>query len=80
MLYFSIDDSNFPYKRVKGKGLGHIVEDPNRIVPEGDKISMKYLGTLGHPLAKTITEHSKKGENVIIEISPKFFSTWDFGK
>jgi hypothetical protein len=27
-----------------------------------------------------ITEHSKKGENVLIEISPKFFSTWDYGK
>jgi hypothetical protein len=27
-----------------------------------------------------ITENSKKRENVIIEISPKFFSTWDFGK
>jgi general stress protein 26 len=80
VLYFSIDDENFPYKGVKGKGLANIVEDPNRTVPEGDKISMKYLGTLDHPIAKMITEHSKKGENVLIEISPKFFSTWDFGK
>ena len=80
ILYFSIDDGNFPYKGVKGKGLANIVEDPNRTVPEGDKISMKYLGTLDHPLAKMITENSKKRENVIIEISPKFFSTWDFGK
>ena len=45
ILYFSIDDGNFPYKGVKGKGLANIVEDPNRTVPEGDKISMKYLGT-----------------------------------
>jgi general stress protein 26 len=80
VLYFSIDDENFPYKGVKGKGLANIVEDPDRTVPEGDKISMKYLGTLDHPIAKMITEHSKKGENVLIEISPKFFSTWDFGK
>jgi hypothetical protein len=27
-----------------------------------------------------ITEHSKNGENVVIEINPKFFSTWDYGK
>src|ERR687897_388985 len=54
--------------------------DKNRTVSEGDKISMKYLGTLDHPIAKMITEHSKKGENVLIEISPKFFSTWDYGK
>ena len=80
ILYFSIDDSNFPYKGVKGKGLANIVEAPNRTVPEGDKISLKYLGTLDHPLAKMITENSKKGDNVLIEISPKFFSTWDFGK
>ena len=80
ILYFSIDDSNFPYKGVKGKGMANMVEDPNKTVPEGDKISMKYLGTLDHPLAKMITENSKKGDNVLIEISPKFFSTWDFGK
>jgi hypothetical protein len=41
---------------------------------------MKYLGTLDHPIAKMITESSKKGENILIEISPKFFSTWDYGK
>jgi general stress protein 26 len=80
ILYFSIDDENFPYKGVKGKGSVNIVEDPNRTVPEGDKISMKYLDTLDHPIAKMITEHSKKGENVLIEINPKFFSTWDYGK
>jgi hypothetical protein len=27
-----------------------------------------------------ITDSSKKGEVVVIEISPKFFSTWDYGK
>ena len=80
ILYFSVDDENFPYKGVKGKGSVRIIEDPNRTVLEGDKISMKYLGTLDHPIARMITEHSRKGENVLIEISPKFFSTWDYGK
>jgi nitroimidazol reductase NimA-like FMN-containing flavoprotein (pyridoxamine 5'-phosphate oxidase superfamily) len=80
ILYFSIDDENFPYKGVKGKGSVTIVEDPNRTVSEGEKISMKYLGTLDHQIAKMITEHSKKGDNVVIEINPKFFSTWDYGK
>jgi nitroimidazol reductase NimA-like FMN-containing flavoprotein (pyridoxamine 5'-phosphate oxidase superfamily) len=80
ILYFSIDDENFPYKGVKGKGSVTLVEDPGRTVTEGDQISMKYLGTLDHPVAKMITEHSKKGENIVIEIGPKFFSTWDYGK
>ena len=79
-LYFSIDDENPPYKGVKGKGIATIVEDPNRIVPQADRISMKYLGTLDHPAAKEMAERSKNGEGVLVEISPKFFSTWDFGK
>ena len=79
-IYFSIDDENLPYKGVKGRGIATIIEDPNRILPQGDRISMKYLGTLNHPVAKMISDRSKKGEIVVIEISPKFFSTWDYGK
>jgi PPOX class probable F420-dependent enzyme len=79
-VYFSIDDENLPYRGVKGKGIVTIVEDLDRVVPQADKISMKYLGTLDHPIAKRRTDNSKKGETVLIEISPKFFSTWDYGK
>ena len=79
-VYFSIDDENLLYKGVKGKGFVTIVEDPDRVVPQADRISMKYLGTLDHPIAKMITDSSKKGEVVVIEISPRFFSTWDYGK
>ncbi len=79
-IYFSIDDEKLPYRGVKGKGIATITEDPNRIVPQADRISMKYLGTLDHPVAKMITDNSKKGEVVLVEISPKFFSTWDYGK
>jgi len=79
-VYFCIDDGNPPYKGVKGKGNVTIVEDPNRIGPQAKKISMKYLGTLDHPAAKEMADRSKKGEGVLVEIRPKFFSTWDFGK
>src|ERR671923_1870595 len=83
-VYFSIDDENYdenrPPKGVKGKGIATIIEDPNRIVPKADKISMKYLGTLDHPIAKMITDDAKKGVVVLVEISPRFFSTWDYGK
>jgi nitroimidazol reductase NimA-like FMN-containing flavoprotein (pyridoxamine 5'-phosphate oxidase superfamily) len=83
-IYFSIDhenyDENIPPRGVKGKGTATIVEDPNRIVPQADRISMKYLGTLDHAVAKMITEGAKNGEIVLVEISPKFFSTWDYGK
>src|SRR5919107_992753 len=83
-IYFSIDhenyDENIPPSGVKGKGTATIVEDPDRIVPQADRISMKYLGTLDHPIAKMISDRSMKGEVVVIEITPKFFSTWDYGK
>ena len=79
-IYFSIDDANPPYKGVKGKGNATIVEDPNRIVPQAEKISIKYLGTLDHPAAKEMADRSKNGEGILVEISPKFFSTWDYGK
>jgi fibrillarin-like rRNA methylase len=84
-IYFSIDyenyDGNIPPKGVKGKGTATIVEgDPNRIIPQADRISIKYLGTLDHPVAKMITDSVKNGEVVLVEISPRFFSTWDYSK
>jgi general stress protein 26 len=83
-IYFSIDyenyDGNIPPKGVKGKGTATIVEDPERIIPHADRISMKYLDTLDHPIAKMITDSARNGEGVLVEISPKFFSTWDYSK
>lgn len=79
-IYFSIDDENPPVRGVKGRGIATIIEDPKIVVLLGDRISLKYLGTLDHPIAKMISEDSKKGEVVLIEIGPKFFSTWDYGK
>jgi hypothetical protein len=79
-VYFSIDDETSAPKGVKGRGTVMIKEDTSKTVSIGDKISMKYLGTLDHPIAKMITDLAKKGEVVLIEISPKFFSTWDYSK
>jgi general stress protein 26 len=79
-VYFSIDDENYPYKGVKGKGIAAIIEDPNKTVPEAEKMNMKYLGTLDHPIPKMILDSARKGIHIVIEIDPKFFSTWDFAK
>ncbi|MGI9012165.1 MAG: hypothetical protein ACR2F1_13400 [Nitrososphaeraceae archaeon] len=40
---------------------------------------MKHLGSLDHQNSENDTEHSKKRENILIEIHPKFFSIWDYG-
>jgi hypothetical protein len=79
-VYFSIDDETSAPKGVKGRGSVTIIEDLSKTVLAGDKTSIKYLGTLDHPVAKMITDGAKKGELILIEISPKFFSTWDYSK
>jgi general stress protein 26 len=79
-IYFSIDEEKYPYKGAKGRGVARIFEDRQKNLPIVEKINMKYLGTLEHPLAKMIVENTKNGNEVVIEITPKFFSAWDFGK
>ena len=79
-IYFSIDDENYPYKGVKGRAVATISENIQKNLPIVEKINIKYLGTLEHPLAKMIIENTRNGTEVVIEITPKFFSAWDFGK
>jgi nitroimidazol reductase NimA-like FMN-containing flavoprotein (pyridoxamine 5'-phosphate oxidase superfamily) len=79
-VYFSIDEENSAPKGVKGRGIASVIEDPRKTLSEGDRISMKYLGRLDHPVAKMVSDGIKKGDVVLIEISPKFLSTWDYGK
>jgi general stress protein 26 len=79
-IYFSIDDENHPYKGVKGRAVARISEDIQKNLSIIKKLNLKYLGTLEHPLAKRLIENTRNGTQVIIEITPKFFSAWDFGK
>jgi general stress protein 26 len=79
-IYFSIDEENYPYKGVKGRAIARISEDIHKNLPIIEKINLKYLGTLEHPLAKRLIENTRNGIEVVIEITPKFFSAWDFSK
>lgn len=80
VIYFCIEDGNTPYKGIKGKGVATITDDFQTVVSRSEKMIMKYLGTLDNLMANTVYERSKSGEGIIIEITPRFFSTWDFGK
>lgn len=80
VIYFCIENGNTPYKGVKGKGVATIADDLQTVVSISEKMIMKYLGTLDNLMANTVYECSKSGEGIIIEIIPRFFSTWDFGK
>jgi hypothetical protein len=39
---------------------------------------VKYLGNIDHPMALALLDTQTKGQSVILEISPKYYSTWDY--
>jgi len=79
-IYFCIDDSNPPYKGVRGKGSVRIYKDVEFNLPIAEKIMVKYLGNIDHPMAQALLDMQRKGQSVILEISPKYYSTWDYSK
>ena len=77
LVYFCIDDENMPYKGVRGKGLVRISENTDANVPIAEKIMIKYTGNLENEVAKFLMDGVKNGFSVILEISPKYYATWD---
>jgi hypothetical protein len=41
---------------------------------------VRYLGSLEHPTAKALMNSVKNGDWVILEVSPSYYSTWDYSK
>jgi general stress protein 26 len=79
-IYYCVDEPNIPYKGVRGKGRVKIHEDINHNIPIAEKIMVRYLGSLEHPMAKALMSNVKNGDSVILEISPRYYSTWDYSK
>ena len=82
-VYFSFDTEATPTKPnmgVKGKGTATIVEDPGRSVAITEKIVTKYLGDPNIGLGKGIVDAARKGSQILVEIRPSYFCTWDYGK
>jgi len=79
-VYFSIDTDAEPHKGVKGKGTAMILADIGKAVPISEKMVSKYLGGLGNAMAKRIIDGIQKGTEVLVEITPLYFSTWDYSK
>src|ERR671931_817810 len=80
MIYLCIDDQNPPYKGVRGKGSVKIHEDVNFNIPIAEKILIKYLGNLQHPSAKTLLDGQKKGQTIVLESNPVYYSAWHNSK
>jgi|SRR6185312_14900695 general stress protein 26 len=79
-VYFCIDEPNPPYKGVRGKGEVTIQKDIDSNVSISEKIMLKYLGDLEHPMAKSLLTYVKNGDSVVLEITPSYYSTWDYTK
>ena len=79
-IYFCIDDPSPPYKGVRGKGSVEVHRDVNFNVLTAQKIHLRYLGNLEHPISHELMDAIKKGQSVVLEISPKYYSTWDYSK
>ena len=79
-VYFSVDTDAMPNRGVKGKGTATIIKDPGKTLSISEKIVAKYLGDLNSSMAKNIVDEVKKGSEVLVEITPHFFSTWDYTK
>lgn len=54
-----------------------ILDHVNQMLPIAEKIMLKYTGSLDNEIAKFLLDGVKNGFSVILEITPKFYSTWD---
>jgi general stress protein 26 len=79
MVYFDVDSDKWPYKGVKGKGSARFISDHDLAVSLGRKILRRYVRK-GRPLMKDAIDKISAGGYVIIEITPAYFTSWDFGK
>jgi hypothetical protein len=79
-VYFSVDTDAMPNRGVKGKGTASMIKDPNKAISLSEKIVAKYLGDVNNKMAKSMIDKVKKGSEVLVEITPQFYSTWDYTK
>jgi general stress protein 26 len=76
VIAYCIDDPKFPFKGVRGKGTVKIHEDVSHNIDIAKKFIMKNIGSLDDPNAKWLLNEIENGNEVILEITPKYYSTW----
>ena len=78
-VYFDVDSDVWPYKGVKGRGRGKMVTSKARAHACAAKILGKYVKN-GQPMVNSVLEKVKSGGYVVFEITPDYFTSWDYGK
>jgi nitroimidazol reductase NimA-like FMN-containing flavoprotein (pyridoxamine 5'-phosphate oxidase superfamily) len=76
IIGYCVDDPIPPYKGVQGKATVKILEDIDTNIPLAKKLMMKLTGGLDNSIAKWLLTEVEKGNEVILEITPLYFSTW----
>lgn len=76
MISYCIDDPAVPYRGVRGKGAVRLLEDIQENLLFARKFLIKLTGNLDNPTAKWLLCEIEKGNEIILEIIPRYFSTW----
>ena len=79
-IYFCVDEASFPYRGIRGKGIALTHHDTDFNLSIAVKIMKKYYGDTEHPNSIAMLEQVRSGGSIIVEITPKYFSTWDYSK
>lgn len=77
-IYFDVDDGKWPYKGVKGRGRARLISSERESLSLCAKILARYVK--GGPFVQSVLDRVKNGGYVIFEITPEYFTSWDFGK
>ena len=64
ITFTCIDETNPPYKGVRGKGTVVISDDISRNIPIAEKIIIKYTGSLDNNMAKFLMDTIKRGDQL----------------
>ena len=76
-VYFDVDSDKWPYKGVKGKGRARMIAAKSEALSLASKILAKYVRK-GQPMTKAVLGKVKTGGYVIFEITPAYFTSWDY--
>lgn len=79
MVYFLVDRDTWPYKGVRGKGTAEVVTGGTKTMEIVEKILGRYIKK-DHPLHTYFVDSVKAGRYVVVKITPRYLSTWDYGK
>jgi len=78
-VYFDVDSDQWPYKGVKGKGRARMVLEDDDALSFASRILARYVKK-GQPMIKSVLGKVKTGGYVVFEITPAYFTSWDYGK